>query len=127
MASPAYIHAEAGKTAEGEAVVDLLLYLAVAQTVPHTHEFHAEQHHAVVARMPGQGKALGIGRLYQGTERMPVYHGIYLVEESGFKTVINGSNLSFLSVLSPLLFGGLREKHYLCTRIQKDIAEWSSW
>ena len=26
MASPAYIHAEAGKTAEGEAVVDLFLY-----------------------------------------------------------------------------------------------------
>ena len=84
LLDPTGLRVNAGKTAEGEAVVDLLLYLAVAQTVPRTHEFHAEQHHAVVARTDGRGKALGIGCLYQGTERIPVYHGVYLVEELGF-------------------------------------------
>ena len=117
MASPTSIHAEAGKTAEGEAVVDLLLYLAVAQTVPHTHECHAEQHHAVVARMPGQGKALGIGRLYQGTERMPVYHGVYLVEEPGFHLVPLHLQVAETQLGCLFLFHALKINNQLITNV----------
>ena len=78
------IHAKASKTAEGKAVVNLFLYFPVAQAIPHAHEFHAEQNHAVVTRTACSGKTFAKARLYQRTKGMPVYHGVYLVEKLGF-------------------------------------------
>ena len=71
-------HAGNRETAEGKAVVHLLFYLTVTQAVPCPHEFHAGQHHAVVTGTPRSGEALGVGRLYQGAQRLPVDHGVYV-------------------------------------------------
>ena len=78
------VHAETREAAEGKTVVHLFLYLAITQAVPHAHKLNAEQHHAVVTRTARLRKTFGIGWFYQGTERLPVYHCIYLVEKLGF-------------------------------------------
>ena len=81
-------HAKAGKATERKAVVLLLLYLTVTQTVPQPHQFHAEQHHAVITRTARRRKAFAVSRFNQAAQGRPVHHGIYPVEEPGLHLAV---------------------------------------
>lgn len=102
------------KMAEGKTIVYLFLNFTIAQAIPYTYKFHAEQEHAVVTRSV-QGKAFGVSRFYQSTERLPVYHLIYLVEKLGFHLALLKLQVSETQLKSLFSFQTLKVRLTLQT------------